>query len=490
MSPRTTALLALVAALLGGFIYFHEIRGEAERQTVLANSTRIHPGLEAKAVDAIELTTQDAVPARFERVEGRWRIVSPVEGPADTPTLDGIADALTSLSFAGTVDAPDGLDQYGLGGEARSVRFQVAGELKGLRIGSSTPIGGHVYVARLGDDEVVFVERYRLNALSRDLDDLRDRRILALNADDVRTLRIEWPTGKGESTQVALARDASGDWQMGAPTVGQADQQTMREVLSELAFLRAEGFIDTRSEAAEAALEQPELSFFWTLAGDHVEQRARIGGVLGEGRLVEAPNGSLYTIALERMEDFKRTVTAYRFKMLSEFDLEAARRMTLDFADAGEAGLHVAAVLGEAGWTSGDVQIDRERASELVHALSSLRAVDIVADEMGPKELASLGLSPPQVVIRIEDRAEPDSESRVLADVALGRLDAKRGLFAQRVGESTVFLMPVDATEDLPITREAFSRDFEARPDGVVEESLDLAPEAFEANPLEGVERP
>ena len=34
MNPRTTGILAVVAALLGGFIYFYEIGGEATRKSL------------------------------------------------------------------------------------------------------------------------------------------------------------------------------------------------------------------------------------------------------------------------------------------------------------------------------------------------------------------------------------------------------------------------------------------------------------------------
>ena len=57
MNPRTTGVLALVAILLGGFIYFYEIEGESGRQAALDEGKRIFPGLAADAVDVIEFST-------------------------------------------------------------------------------------------------------------------------------------------------------------------------------------------------------------------------------------------------------------------------------------------------------------------------------------------------------------------------------------------------------------------------------------------------
>jgi len=85
---------------------------------------------------------------------------------------------------------------------------------------------------------------------------------------------------------------------------------------------------------------------------------------------------------------------------------------------------------------------------------------------MGPAELASLGLSPPRVRIRIEDRAEPDEETQILAEIAIGRLDEDRGLFAQRVGG-------VDGSGE-----------------EAAESEEELSSEALSVDPLEGVEIP
>jgi hypothetical protein len=511
MNPRTTGLLALAAAILGGFIYFYEIAGESGRLAARDEEKRIFPGLDAADVDAIELTTDDGIEARFERQEGRWRVVSPLSGRADATALDAIADALTSLPREGSVASASGPDQFGLGQYARTVLFEIADESKGLRIGRSTPVGGHVYVARLDDDEdgdeneIAYTESYRVNAFKRRLDDLRDRRVFGFDAGEVRTLRVAWPAAYGEvdgEVEVALARDESGEWQMGVPAIGRADQQTIRELLSDLSFLRAEGFVDERTDSVDAALANSAITFYWTLDEDHLERRARIAADSEGGLLVEGPTGELHAIALERMDDFKRSVSDYRFKMLSEFEVADARRLILEFADEGEGATRVEAALAEAGWTSEETRIDPNRASDLVRALASLRAEDIIADEMGPDELASLGLSPPRVRIRIEDRAAPDEETQILAEVAIGRLDEDRGLFAQRiggiggiggvdgVGDGMVYLLPPSAVDDLPSSRAAFSSDFEIRSGDPASDGEELDPEILGADPLEGVEIP
>lgn len=492
MSPRTTAALAVVALLLGAFVWFYEIAGEPGRQAALDDAKRVTPGVEADAIDAIELVTKDAVPARFERREGRWWVAEPLEDLGDASALDAIAHALATLPREGEVSSDEGLDAFGLGERARVVRFDVDGEEKGLRIGRETPVGGNVYVARLDDDAIGYVEKYRLNPLDKAFDDLRERRLFDFGAGEIRTLRIAWPEASG-TTEVALARDDAGDWQLGAPVQGRADQQTLRDLLSDLSFLRARSFVDAPTDEVRALLEEPLVTLYWSGDADHLERSARIGGVFEGGRLIEAANGRIFTIDPARVEDFPRSVSAYRDKTLASLDVSDARGLTLELASEQPDGapLRVEATLGDGGWESAEPAIDAARAAEVVRALSSLRATDIAADEMGEAELASLGLAPPRARIRVLDGPPDASDAEILADVSLGRLDAERGLFAQRAGDTIVYVLPASAADELPLSREAFERDFaegSADDAGMVEDADAEAESA--ADPLEGIDLP
>ncbi|MFP6654971.1 MAG: hypothetical protein VCB25_05040 [Myxococcota bacterium] len=118
-----------------------------------------------------------------------------------------------------------------------------------------------------------------------------------------------------------MLRDSSNDWQIQAPIVGAADQQTLRDLISNLSFLRANSFIDESSDEIEAVLANPELTIHWTLRGDERERRVRIGSLETApdgGVIVEGPEGQRFSIDAERLDDFERSVAAYRFKRVLE----------------------------------------------------------------------------------------------------------------------------------------------------------------------------
>ena len=528
MNPRTTGMLALAAILLGGFIYFYEIEGESSRQAAIDEELRIYPGLDAGAVNVIEFSTLDGFETRFERVGGRWRLSVPVPDLADSVALDAIADALSQLARKGSISGasasgPSAGEEYGLGVDARTIRFMAEGESHGLRIGRSTPVGGHLYVGRLATEasvhgifetlrgDIAYVEGFQLNALNRNLADLRERRVLNFEGADLRTLRITWPDpsgGFGEAdvsvaeevreqvqVEVALARNAAGEWLMGAPMSGPADPQTLRDLISNLSFLRATTFVDERSDEAAIALANPSITFHWTLPGDHIEKRMRIGGPFRDGLLAEGPQGRRVIIAPGRLDDFKRRVVDYRFKSISRFDLVEARHLSIEFSGDREAGgaetsLHVEADLEAAGWSGREPAIDSDAASELIRTLSSLRATDILAEEMGDRELASLGLSPPRVRIRVQSETDSKGDADLLVDLRVGRLVSGRGLLAQRADAPTIYVLAESVTRQIPISAAAFANRFEKAIPESADKGVELDPEDLAVDPLEGIEMP
>lgn len=498
MNPRTTGVLALIALALGAFVYLYEIGGDAEREAAKEEAARVFSGFDSGEVTAIELTTREGVATRFELRGGEWRVTRPIDAPADPTALDAIAHALANLPRKGEVKASRSLDEYGLAGSARVVRFEVerAGgvEEKSLRIGRSTPVGGHLYVAGDDHEDVAFVEAYRVNAFNRKFDNLRRRRILDFEAGSVDWLALRWSEGSG-SERVEFARGPGGLWRMTQPVEAMADEETIRDLLSNLSFLRAQHFVDVRTEAVDAALANPLIEIAWQSDSEQEPLAARIARGDEEGELlVDTGLGSdvAYRIAAERLEDFPRTINAYRFKELASFELAAARRLEFEFAPAAAAlvsttaepspaePVRIVAELAEAGWQSADRDLDPDRLSDLVRDLSALRAEDLFADEMGSDELASLGLAPPLSVVGVfgKDLENP------LAEIALGRLDARHGLFVQRVGDPTIYLLPGERAESLPINLEAFESRFQVRAPAE-EDTVDAGADADEESESE-----
>ena len=492
MSPRATGILAVVALALGLFVWLHEIEGEADRQAAAEEEKKVFRDFAAAEIDALSLETLDGIEARFERRDGRWWLVDPLLARADATALDAVTNALANLPKEGRVAAGKDLTDFDLGpdpdapgGARRLVRFEVAGETRGLRVGRTTPVGGHRYVARLADDAIAYVESFRVNAFERNLADLRDRDVFTFATDDVERITIAGPDG---ARPIVLGREADARWQILEPFVARADGEAVREFVSNLAHLRARSFVDAPEAVDRALRDETTRRLSWRLAGEDTDRTARIAGSTEGGRLFESGQGEWVLIAEDRLEDFPAEVEHYRFKRLADFDLASARRVELHLLEStpdSSASLDVVAELREVGWASDDSPLDPDRMTRLVRDLSNLRATAVLAEEMGEAELAGLGLVPPRARLRVEGGLDPEGPVERLADLRFGRFDAARGLFVQRADMDTVFVVEPGVAEGLPYSADHYRFAFETLASG--EEAEDPPPEI---DPLEGLPAP
>jgi len=151
VNPKSTFILFLVAAALASFVYFYEIEGADERLEAEAAQKRVVVGVEPGDVDSIALTTSDGVEVATRRSEAGWRVVEPLEYPADSFALDAMAAAIAQMDGGVPLEDPQGLEVYGLDALEREVRFRAGcdpGRLGcGLR-GSERERGGLLEVVR------------------------------------------------------------------------------------------------------------------------------------------------------------------------------------------------------------------------------------------------------------------------------------------------------------------------------------------------------
>lgn len=465
MSWRNTLILLVVAALLGAGIWLSN-RRETQEQEAEEQAKRLFGELEAGEVEWVALTTEDGREARLVRRDGAWRVAEPVDFPADPTAADGIAGALATLSSEAVIEEPQAPEVYGLGEDARVVRFSAEGEEHELRIGKQTPVGANRYAATGGEGGQVYtVASFKTSAFDKPLDDLRERRPLRFEREDVARIEAEWTGGR------AVVEKQDGAWKLVEPFAAEADANTIETLLSDLAFLRAAGFVDEPPPPGEVGLDRPEYRVVLSGTAEEGQEAPRwelaIGSVIdANARAGRAAEPALYKIPEDRFQKLPKKVEAFRFKQLSSYVASDAERFELVFHDleAAEQGAsNVVTITGtrtEEGWETEPEPMAAGLASRLVAELARLEAADIAAEEVGPQELAGLGLSPPRAAIRILGATpEGGGEPPVLADVQLGVQDGDR-IVARRADRTTIFRLDADRSEHIPVSLEAFRNRF------------------------------
>jgi hypothetical protein len=466
VNPKTTGILFLLAAALGAFVYFYEIRGEEGRRDAEEAEKRLFAGLEAEDVEAIAITSGDGASVRAERRDGRWEIVEPLVFPGDAFALDAMASALAQVTSETAIEDPQVASVYGLDADEREVRFSASGEERALRVGDKTPVGSNSYVSVVGEDGVYTVPTYRVNSFAKDLDDLREKRILDFDREAVKRIEASWPDGR-----VVLERGDAG-WRVVQPIEAPADVETVDGLLSDLSFLRAGGFADDPPPDDETGLDRPAFAVRLSGIGSGEDGEAWEASLAigsrpdGDSRLARAARASLYRISEDRLEDFPTDVVAYRSKQLAAFDASEAQRLDVFFHSAGGESVAITAERTADGWTSGPEPFGPGKVAALVAALANLRARDIAAESMGTEELERVGLSPANAIFSVSGEPPAGGEkggAPQLAEVHLGILRGTDGIVAQRAGDDTVFVLDHALAEQLPVSYEAFANRFRAR---------------------------
>jgi hypothetical protein len=473
VNPRTTGILFVLAAVLGLFVYFYEIGGEAGREAAEEATKRLFPGFEAEEIDQLEFTTSEGALVQVARstdpgegegddaVAVSWSLTAPVAFPGDDLALDGMAAALASLKSEAVFETPQALEVYALGPQAPQLHFQLGEVRHTLRLGTKAPVGSSTYVAVGGESVVYTVSSFSVNALTKSLDDVREKRIARFDPSSIDRIVAAWPGGG-----VTLVR-ADSEWQIEAPRATPADSEVVEALLSDLSFLRAEGFVDDPAPDAEIGLDPAAFSVELSGPGEIEGEPLRIAVAIGDiddqnQRLVRGAFDTRYRVAAERLEDYPRRLVDYRFKELARFSPVDASRVELIFAprvstEYGDGPVTITATRGETGWDSEPEPIAPEKLSGMLSRLATLRAEGILAEELGAEERNAVGLEPANARIRVlgEDAA-------VLADVRLGAVHGTDWIVAQAEGNPIVFQLDPELAEHLPVSFEAFRNRFVA----------------------------
>ena len=496
MNPRATAILLAITVALGAFVLFYELREDRDSGGPGPEVGRIFadPSLDPDMVESLSFTTEEGTPARIERREGRWWVVEPVDAPADQAEVDGMVSTLVHLSSEGVIEEPQKASVYGLDDATRSFRFRAGGREYGVQIGAKTPVGPNSYVSSTTSNRVFIVPTWKVSSLAHTLLELRDRRVIPFDPNAVARVVATWPGGgvtvereRGvkEREGADLEGGGEGTWQVVSPARWRADDAVIETLLSDFSFLRADSFVDEQIVDAEAGLDEPAFDVWLEFDPDTASQgeadadtglRFSLGSFVGgSDRIARGPSGARFRVPLETLADFPRRGVAYRYKQLASFEPSEAHSIDLIFNPPGSGGaITLSMRRSQEGWTatSGEA-LAAGRASRLLAELARLKAVGIVAESMGPRELAELGLLPARAAFRVFGSPGEEGEANLLCEIRIGDSNASEGILAKAIGNDTVYRLDYALSDDIPVNYGVFVESFATKTEREVDEGAE-----------------
>jgi len=253
---RSTLILILIAAALGAFVYFYEVKRGKSRDAVEETAK---PAFSFNQDDIATITvTRSGETYAFEKRDGEWVITQPINTRADQSAIDSIASGVATARVNRTLSSsPDNLKSYGLENPAVTVEIKLKnGNQHRVRLGAKDFSGLNVYALLDGSNEVALLPDSVLSSADRPLPELRDRSVLNISQWDVVSFDL-----KNSSGEITVAKQES-NWVIKQPRETAADESEVSSLLSQITSAKmTEVVSETADDLTKYGLSQPGLSF-------------------------------------------------------------------------------------------------------------------------------------------------------------------------------------------------------------------------------------
>jgi hypothetical protein len=193
-------------------------------------------------------------------------------------------------------------------------------------------------------------------------------------------------------------------------------------------------------------------------------------------RVARGDQPSLYVVSAQRLDDFPRSLAAYRFKELTRYVATDAKAVELVFESPGEAKMTERFEHGETGWQGSPELVDPGKIARLVAELARLKANDVLRDSAKEDDLAKLGLAPPRVTVRVFGAAAGDGVAPELGVLEIGTDPDGQGPAARAPSVPLVFRLAPSVLEWLPTSLASFRKDFVLKPGEVPASDAEATP--------------
>ena len=413
---RSFIVLLVVAAALGGFLYYDSKRepGDGKKQE------KVFPGLASDKIERVVVKSEAGEQTTIEKQGAAWQLTQPAAVPADEAELSGITSNLASLEVQRVVDEqPADLKEYGLNPPRVEVTFKFAGKDQTLLIGQKTPTGADIYAKVPDKPRVFLVSSFLDSTFNKSTFDLRDKTILKIDREKVERMEIETP-----DRTVKVAKQWA-EWRMSTPADARADFGAVEGIIGRLNTTPMKSI--TSPDAAdlkEYGLDKPAATV--RVTSGSAQAGLALGKSAGDG-VVYAKDLSrpmVFTVESALLDELKKPADDFRVKDL--FDARSFNTTRIEITRNGQ----TAAFEKENGkddWKQtapAAKAADKAKVEALLTALGSARATSFADGK------TATGLETPEVTIAL---AFEDGQKHEKVVFARKGADA----FARRDGDAT-----------------------------------------------------
>lgn len=313
----------LALALLGVLGYF--AWRESQKEPGAADKKEKVLSFERAKVKEVHLQRPGAPEIKAVKQGTLWRLAQPMDVAAAGTEIDALLLGFEALEVQEVVtETPGALGAYGLDPVKITASLTLEGAAAPVTVllGDATPDKSAQY-AKLPDKPRLFlIPSHLASAVDKQALDLRDRDLLHVQRDAVRSLDVTGPEG-----HYRLARDAQGDWAIAAPIKTQAGRWSVDALVGLLEGLRWDSVAaESTNELKPFGLDKPTRSIAIGLA-DGSTKRLELGSTLPDKKVHarESSSALVAVIPPALVDDLAKGVGELRAKRamdVSTFDVE------------------------------------------------------------------------------------------------------------------------------------------------------------------------
>lgn len=330
---RSTLILLLLAAALGGYIWFVEMKRDPadDDQT---KTEKVFASLEADQISALTLAASNGDVTTLKKDGAGWKIETPVQVPADASEVSGVTSNLASLDLTRVIDEkPASLEPFGLDKPRLRLTFTTKGTPRTLLLGAKTATGGDTY-AKLDDAARVFtVPSWLEQSLDRTTFQLRNKAIVTVDREAVDHVAIIGAPGT-----IELKKDGS-DWRLMQPLQARADGAEVSSLLTRLSSGQMQAIVADQPATLDVYGLHPPRTTVTATGGGKTLAQVFVGSPSGEAavHMREASRPMVFTVDKALAEDLQRGPDAYRAKDVFAFRLFSLSKLVVTRGDTSRA---------------------------------------------------------------------------------------------------------------------------------------------------------
>lgn len=426
MKLRGLIIAIVVLAGLTGALYWSNRQKPAETAEASADAPPKILTLKQEDISKIDLKKKGSDELVLAKDgSGKWQITSPkalgVEQAAVSPMLSTLA-SLTAGRLA--EEKASDLGQYGLSDPPFVVTITEKGNKTHTVLwGDNTPAGSAVYAKLDGDPRVFTVAAYNKTNIDKSVNDLRDKRLLMVDADKISKVEL---IARKEDIEFGRNKDA---WQIVRPKPMRADGLQVEALVRDLTEARMDlGGTDQdakKTSSAFAAASPVATAKVTAESGtQELEVRKSKDDYYAKSSAVEG----VYKVASSVGKGLEKGLEDFRNKKLFDFGFSDPNKIEIHDGTRS----YFLTKGGDDWWNAGGKKLDAGSAQSVVDKLRDLSASKFVDS----------GFTTPVMELTVTS-----NDGKRVEKVQIAKKDAT--YIARREGEASLYGLEAQAVADL-----------------------------------------